>query len=366
MVSPLVERLGTISVDDSAHPVPDLVTPTVIRRGDRWLMIALALVDEQDASIVVLTSDDRQHWTVEGPLTFSGDGATVPEGRPFAPRIAVMTDLDTGEKHDVLFVTYPADGTVSDGSTETTGYVVGTLEGTVFHPSSPFQVLDHGHDFTRPRLVQGDRPVLSGLVGAFPTAPEGEGTWANCLSVPRFLSLRAGHLYQDVIGLPTAVRSYTDRAAVFTAQLEVTEEGDAGPGGSVTVDVKDDAGNVLVSVRHSGDKVTIERDGDVRTAPLADGDSDTLTVFVDGPVCEVFADGGLVSLTTALTGEGSFDRFSVAASGQAHVISAMESLGRQLQRRLAHLDDPEEQERLIREAVLADRDLEAGIDPGED
>ena len=47
----------------------------------------------------------------------------------------------------------------------------------------------------------------------------------------------------------------------------------------------------------------------------------------------------------------------------ARVLSAMESLGRRLQRRLAKLDSAEEQERLIAEAALADRDLAAGTGP---
>ncbi len=369
VVSPFVERLGPVDIDDSAYPVHDLATPSVVRRGDVWTMIALDLIDDVDARIVVLDSTDRQTWTVRGPLEFAGE--SVPQGRPYAPRLTSMTDHGTAEDKDVLFITYPDDSVDSVDSVadtadsreragETTGYIVGTLDGTTFHTSTNFQVLDHGHDFTRPRLVPGTRPVLSGLVGAFPHSGDGDepATWANCLSVPRFLSLREGHLYQDVIGLPTAVRSYTDRAAVYTAQLDVET-------GTATVDLLDKDGSVIVSVAHSGEQVSITRDGDTRVAPLADGDSDTLTIFVDGPVCEVFADGGLVSLTTALTGPRVFDRFSVTATGGARVLSAMESLGRQLQRQLAHLDDPAEQEKLIREAVLADRDLSAGIDPGE-
>lgn len=365
VVSPFVERLGAVDVDDSAFPVHNLATPSVVRRGEGWTMLALDLVDDEDARIVVLDSPDRQSWTVRGELTFVGE--SVPEGRPSAPRITLMTDLGTGQDRVVLFITYPddslavgTDGAAGTKSGETTGYIVGDLDGTTFRTATDFQVLDHGHDFTRPRLVHGTRPVLSGLVGAFPHSEDGDepATWANCLSVPRFLSLRDGHLYQDVIGLPTAVRSYTDRAAVYTAQLSVES-------GSATVDVLDTEGNVLLGITHSGEEVSVTRDGDTRSAPPADADSDTLTIFVDGPVCEVFADGGLVSLTTALTGPGSFDRFAVRATGGARVLSAMESLGRQLQRQLAHLDDPEEQEKLIREAVLADRDLAAGVDPGE-
>ena len=105
--------------------------------------------------------------------------------------------------------------------------------------------------------------------------------------------------------------------------------------------------------------------GDVRTAELADGDSDTLTILVDGPVCEVFADGGLVSLTSSLHGEAPFAKFRVDTAAGARVLSAMESLGRRLQRRLAQLDNPEEQERLIAEAALADRDLATELSGGD-
>lgn len=350
-----VERLGPVEVDDSAHRVTALVTPSVISHGDHWLMLALDLVDDTAADIVVLTSRDRQRWTVQGPLDIHGEvGAAVPEARPFAPRIVTMSDEVTGDRREILFITYPVDGG------ENAGYLVGTLDGCTFTAETGFQLFDHGHDFTRPRVVQGVQPVLVGLVGTFPgTDP---GTWANCLSVPRFLALRAGHLYQDIIGVPSAVRSYTDRAAVFTAQLDVTH-------GAVAVALLDDGDRVLATVRHSGDRVELERpdpDGQggvsVRTAELAGGDSDTLTVLIDGPVCEVFADGGLVSLTSAVSGKKPFARFQVDTTSGARVLSAMESLGRRLQRRLAQLDDPEEQERLIAEAALADRDLSSGID----
>jgi sucrose-6-phosphate hydrolase SacC (GH32 family) len=347
-----VRRLGPVDIDDSSHPVGPLVTPSVIPRDDGWLMIALSLDTDEDAHIVVLTSPDRQAWTVVGPLEFDGQ-ASVPAGRPFAPRIVPLTDITTDQDRDVLFITYPDD----DGS-ESAGYIVGALDGSRFEVSTPFQVFDHGHDFTRPRVTQSpgsDAPVIVGLVGTFPTTAEtSAGTWANCLSVPRYLTLDGGHLYQDVRGLPRAVSSFTDRGAVLTAQLDVSR-------GSVTVDVVDASGDVLLRVTHTGDRVTVTRGTDggeeTRGAALADADSDTLTVFIDGPVGEVFADGGLVSLTSALTTGRTIAGFRVDATDGARVLSSMESLGRSLQRRLASLDDPDEQERLIQEAVRADREL---------
>jgi len=164
------------------------------------------------------------------------------------------------------------------------------------------------------------------------------------------------------VGVPSAVRSFTDRAAVLTTQLDVTR-------GAVSVTLLDDNDAELGTVRHSGDRGEFSRNlpgaisPDIREAHLVDADSDTLTVLVDGPVCEIFADGGLVSLTSALDGPARFARFRVDTAGGAQVLSAMESLGRHLRRQLARLDNPEEQERLIAEAALADRDLAAGVDP---
>lgn len=360
-----VERLGPIDVDDSAYPVDALVSPSVFRRDTHWIMLALALVDDTAATIVVLSSTDRQQWIVRGPLDISGDD-DLPEGRPFAPRIVSMTDEASHQQRDVLFITYSFNDGASDNAREVAGYFIGTLNGTTFQVENGFQIFDHGHDFTRPRVAGGEKPVLLGLVGTFPG--NNPGTWANCLSLPRFLRLRSGHVYQDIVGVPAAVRSYTNRAAVITAQLDVSR-------GSVTVTLLDEADRELAAIRHSGDRVEVSRPlppsetsvseapAEICTALLGDSDSDTLTVLIDGSVCEVFADGGLVSLTSALSGNAPFARFRVDASGGARVLSAMESMGRQLQRQLAQLDSPEEQERLIAAAALADRDLAAGIDP---
>jgi beta-fructofuranosidase len=55
-----------------------------------------------------------------------------------------------------------------------------------------------------------------------------------------------------------------------------------------------------------------------------------------------------------------FAGFRVDAADGARVLTSMESLGRGLERRLAALDDPAEQERLIHEAARADGELRAG------
>ncbi|MBC2681924.1 GH32 C-terminal domain-containing protein [Corynebacterium anserum] len=343
-----VERLGPISIDDSAYPVSDLVTPSVVWHRDSWLMIALSLEGDTEAQIVKLRSQDRQNWTVKGALKIS-DHSGMPSGRPFAPRLISLNDASTGEPRDVLFITYPGE----DGeSHEVVGYLVGHLQDDHFEVTTPFTVFDYGHDYTRPRLAQASEPLIFGLVGAH---PDYEGQWANCLSSPRFLSLVDGHLYQDIVGTPRAVKGYSDRALIWTGQLDTTS-------GKVCVDALDSDGHRLVRVSHDATSVTLTRDdNDTVTAKLKESDSSTLTVFVDGPVCEVFADGGATSLTSAIPARVPVADVDVTVTGGAKIINSMVTVGQELLRSRAGLDSPEEQERFMAEALVADREVAEGL-----
>ena len=336
-----VERLGPIDIDDSAHSVQDLVAPNVLWHEGSWLMIALSLTGETDAEVVVLRSTDRQSWKVLGALEVSPE-AELPEGRPFAPRLVSLQDEATGKDHDVLFVTYPN----ADNSRESTGYVVGKLDGAKFAVTTPYTVLDFGHDFTRPRVISGDQPVMFGLVGAHPDFHE---QWANCLSSPRFLTLLNGHIFQDVVGASRAVKGYSDRALIWTSQLDCSQ-------GSVNVDILNKAGDRVTRITHDGSTVTLTRnEGDSVSAQLSESSSSTLTVFVDGPICEIFVDGGALSLTSAIPTDFKVDSLQAEVSGGAEIINSMLTVGQEIMRSSAGLDSPEDQERFIAEAIEADR-----------
>lgn len=342
---PHVERLGPITIDDSAYPVDALVTPSVIHDGDGGLlMIALSLEGTEDARIVVLRSTDRQNWRVEGPLELPD---SVPSDRPFAPRIFTMTDKSTEKKRTVLLLTYrDREGRFAPSDTEITGYLVGDLNGTRFDTTTEFTPVDYGHNFTRPRVMPYSTPVMFGLVG---TTPKAEELWANCLSAPRYLSLVNDVLHQDLIGAPRAVQAISDRALLWTGQLDAES-------GSVTVDITNTDDEVIASVVYTGEAVSVHRD-EVRTAPLPGADSDTLTIFVDGPVCEVFVDGGMVTLTSTIPANKPLAGVNVRPAGGAQILTSMITVGQELQRSLAGLDSPEAQEELIQQAMIADREI---------
>lgn len=354
VTDPRVKRLGPIDIDDSAHPVANLVTPCAIRHedptqpGTPWLMLALNLIGEHDAEILVLRSADRHHWRVLGPLSLP-DAANVRPGRPFAPRIITMKDSGSGVERDVVFITYPGG---AGESNEIAGYLVGNLQGAAFDVLSPYTPIDYGHDFTRPRLIPHTSPVMFGLVGAHPSL---EGQWANCLSAPRYLSLVDGVLFQDIIGAPEAVQRFSDYAFIWSGQLDAAQ-------GQVDIEVRDNSGQLVVAVSYREDAVTVTRLGvDSRTAPLTDADSDTLTIFVDGPVLEVFADGGATTLTSAIPAHSKIATVDVSTQGGAKILTSMQTHGQQLQRMHAGLHSPEDQEEFMAQAAAADRELAEGL-----
>lgn len=316
-LDPNVTRLGPITIDDEDFPLNQLVTPSVIKDESAklpWLMLALNLRGEDDADIAVLRSEDRQNWVSYGTIQFSGE-AGLPAGRPFAPRIVRMEDSETGELEHIIVITFPTE----DG--EVTGYVVGSLDGAEFTVKHPFTVLDYGYDFTRPRIIQHNPPIMLGLVGSDPTQ---DTNWANCLTSPRNLTLSNGKIFQDIIGAPRAVKHFSDHAVLWTAQLDAVH-------GAVEIVIEDHAEQPLVTITYDDSSLSVQRPGEAaRVAPLEEADSDSLTVFIDGSLCEVYADGGATTLTSSIQAAPLGD-IKATPSGGAKILGQLTAMGRELQ-----------------------------------
>ena len=309
-VSAAASRLGAV-VEDVAG-VSNFRSPCVVPDWDAdtdrddahdgWLMLAVS-GPETAPKPVVLTSGDGRDWTLEGILEFEGETGFDLDASLVAPRIVRLRDEVDGQIRDVLFVTLERDGK------DTAVYAVGELRGHTFRVDTPFTIVDHGHDFTRPRnttynLVETaklyERAYLYGFMtntdrAGDPTQEpnwDAEG-WANALTLPRRITLQGGRLYQvPAPGLPDAVDS-TDRARMWAGLCEVS------PGSSVVVEVLDGEGEPGVEITHSGDQIVLDRkDGSPASAELHDDDEDNITVIVDGATIEVYAGGGSVVMSS--------------------------------------------------------------------
>ncbi|MGP6173538.1 GH32 C-terminal domain-containing protein [Corynebacterium sp. A21] len=347
-LDPHVRRIGEVVGDRdgfnrfrSPCVVPDWITEEVRADGHRgWLMLAVA-GDQSLPNLVMLTSPDGRDWNTLGPLTFNGHTGLDPDLPLVSPRLIRLADEVDGEIYDILMVTIEHEGI------DISGYLVGRLRGAEFQVRTPFSRIDFGHDFTRPRVTnrtpgtvpEAERYLSTSLfglmngVGRFDDATthpslQQEG-WANCLSLPRILSLQNGLIYQTPPnGLPDQIPDSVS-AASWIGLCEIPS------GSSLRVELIDAAGNIAAVVTHQGDLLVLDRSmnphhaGDhMAQAPLAEGDSDSLSIFVDGSTVEVFADGGAIAMASRVYIEGGCREFNARIEGAGEIIRSYERFPR--------------------------------------
>lgn len=294
-----------------------------------WLMLAVTGSGEAPLP-VVLSSPDGRAWDFTGRLVFEGESGFDAASIAVGPRIFRLRDEVDGDIYDVLLIT------LESGGVDVSGYLVGTLRGATFDVKTPFTRVDHGHDFTRPRntnvtpgTVPEDeryhRSVLFGLLNGVGRQDDparhpslAAENWANVLSLPRVVTLQDGLLFQTPpAGLPDAV-SRTGGARSWTGLCEIPA------GGSLTATLIDADGRPAAVITHYGDQLVLDRSvnphhaGDpAARAVLAEGDTDSLSIFVDGSTVEVFADGGAVTMASRVYFDGGCSDIRVEVSGDA-------------------------------------------------
>ncbi|MGZ7496366.1 GH32 C-terminal domain-containing protein [Corynebacterium sp. ZY180755] len=346
-LDPQVQRRGTV-VDDShgggrytkfRSPcvVPDWKTETNRSDGHSgWIMLAVANADDTP-HLVILESEDGQEWEMAGELSFVGD--TGLNGSMLAaPRIIRLRDEVDGEIYDILIVT------IEHNDIDVSGYLVGRLVGTEFTVTSPFCRLDYGHDFTRPRNTnlpstgahdtqRYNFASLFGLMNGIGRKDRferhslswDEEGWANCLTLPRRLTLEGGRIFQrPITGLLDAVL-LSDAASMWIGVAEIPS------GEDVTITLRDSSNNVAAVITHRGDSIELDRsmnsrhEGDaVAVAPLAESDTDSLTIVVDGSTVEIYADGGQIAMASRVYFDGTCERYDVSYSDGAELLRADE------------------------------------------
>ncbi|GAB3696912.1 GH32 C-terminal domain-containing protein [Corynebacterium nasicanis] len=334
-----VRRTGDVVSDRDGHVrfrspcvVPDWESADDRHAGhEGWLMLCVTGSGEAPVP-VVLTSPDGRSWDFIGELSYAGDPGFDASAIVVGPRIIRLRDEVDGNIYDVLLIT------LEDAGVDISGYLVGTLRDAEFTVRTPFTRLDHGHDFTRPRntnVTPGTvkpakrylQSVIFGLLNGIGRQDDPvehlslttEG-WANCLSLPRVVTLQGARVFQTPpAGLPDAI-SQSAAARSWTGLCEIPA------GSSLTATLLDAAGHPAATVTHTGTQLIIDRSmnphhrGDpVAAADLAEGESDSLSLFVDGSTVEVFADGGAVTMASRVYIDGGCSEIRVEVSGAAEV-----------------------------------------------
>ncbi|WKD59506.1 GH32 C-terminal domain-containing protein [Corynebacterium caspium] len=354
-LEPSVQRLGPVVTNEQGvnFGLRDFRSPCVVRgwaddkarnAGHEGFLMLAVTGDTETPGLAILASADGHSWQVQGPLEFvgnSGIGENIHQ--VVSPRIARLRDEVDGQIYDVLIVTLEEKGI------DISGYLVGTLQGTKFVVSKPFERLDYGHDFTRPRGSADtsgpsyEGTVIMGLLNgvgrldnpANHLSMREEG-WANVLSLPRMVTLQGGRIYQTPMPKLVAEIANTQNARSYTAVVDIP------PGGEFVVELFDASANIAARLVHTGTHIHLDRSmnlhhqgSPVATAPVqgpgsGSGNSHSLTVIVDGSTVELFADGGAVAMASRVYFDGGCQKLVPTTKNGAKVENSFHRLARSL------------------------------------
>lgn len=320
---------------DAANPVldrgsADFRDPKVVRLpGGGWLMLAVEAVERR---VVFYASDDLRTWRETGSF-----GPLGPEGVVWeCPDLVRLPVEGTTERAWLLLLSTNPVGEDADPAGSAMHYVVGDLVDGVFTSGDGLRPLDHGRDCYAGVTFDsapGGAAVMLAWMGNWryahvvPTAP-----WRGAMSLPRALGLRriggALHLVQRPV-LPPAEAVEVSALAVephvvLDARWHPAASGIVrlrleGKADAAVEIVHDPAARTLSVSRTGGAAEALHPDfAGTRSAPLSGPVGGALTIVLDGPLLEVFADDGATVLSHLVTlGEGPV---TVSASAETAVV----------------------------------------------
>jgi len=300
----------------------DFRDPKVFRydgpAGRYWVMVAVEAVDRQ---VLLYRSDDLKAWTflsAYGPAGAVGGVWECPDLFPLA------VDGDPAEVRWVLLISLNPGGVAGGSGTQ---YVVGRFDGTTFTPDVPrgevgagelgtLDWLDHGRDcyagVTFHGLPDDERTLIAWMSNWEYAHDLTDGTWKGAMTTPRRLALvtcdgRPQLTARPILPAGRPVACDPDAGALplpRAARIDLRIEGD------VELEFSG-LGGPSVLLRCSPGEIVLDRSRVSGIHPafpsverMSVPDAAELTIVVDTTSIEVFAAGGLRTLTDLVPWQG--------------------------------------------------------------
>lgn len=299
--------------------------PQIIDEGDGYLMLLGAQRADETGCILAYRGTRLDSWEFVGELTFPGVDGIDSFGYMWeCPNLLRVPDEQTGAIRDVLIFCPQGVGPVGDGFVNifACGYMVGRLDGTVFHADGDFAELDRGFEFYAPQAFRvppgapAEAPILVGWIG---NASEDDQPslrdhgWVHMLSIPRTLTLRDGVLHQRPAVDPGPARALALQGAVVGADPVLIDELTGATSYWLTIEVEPGespwgltlagGGDSRVALTFRPGEMTVDRSatryphGGRRTLALDLPERVRVDLIHDRSVTEVFVDDGRVAFS---------------------------------------------------------------------
>lgn len=294
-----------------------------------YRMLIGAQRSDGTGAAVLYRSRDLRNWELEGEISFpQAGGAFDSFGYMWeCPNLVKLVDQETGTLRDVLVFCPQGIAPTKPGFENVFScvYVVGELMGTEFVGcDGTFTELDRGFEFYAPQvfarplsqLPTGADPAPALLLGWAGNAGEDDqpsiasGGWVHCMTSPRELVLRGGHLFQRPFlpGLPLQAAGWGGTTLQPGAPFSVPELADSRSwrlrlevGASAPWEIRL-GGEHGVNLRFTEDSLVVDRStsrypaSSARTVELATAPH-VVEVIHDRSITEVFVDDGRTVFT---------------------------------------------------------------------
>lgn len=276
--------------------------------GEYYLVLGSRGRDASHGRVMLYQSPDLLHWQLRGTIF---DITTVKE----TGTMLECPDFFHLGNQDILLCSpmgLPADGKAFLNFSQVC-YSVGQLDyGQPSFTGNDFQELDKGHNFYAAQTFEtpSHRRILIGWMSTFEEKPaEQMDGWAGLLTIPRQLTLRAGHLYNQPVDELRGLRVRTDfNGELFlngSHQLRTSDPQHSEFNfqftrpitGQFGWQLNDQQGALITLSYHDGELILYRRGQDgCRYADLPKGLLN-LQIIVDTSSVEIFVNSGWVSLT---------------------------------------------------------------------
>ncbi|MCJ8006497.1 glycoside hydrolase family 32 protein [Lederbergia wuyishanensis] len=182
---------------------PHFRDPKVWQHDNKWFMVIGAQTTSHDGTVVLFSSDDLEHWQLEGPL--AGKGISLPNHFGY---MWECPDFFSLNNTDILLVS-PQGLKTEPFKYENlfqSGYFIGewNMKSKSF-VHDEFNELDHGFDFYAPQTFedQTGRRILIAWMGMGDEQEQSHHSiksgWVHALTIPREIFIQDGSLYQKPV-----------------------------------------------------------------------------------------------------------------------------------------------------------------------
>ena len=277
--------------------------PFVVHDGTSWLMLIGAGLTDGTATALAYRSHDLERWTYDGPLVSRHRSSHEPLWTGAAWECPQLIRVDG---RWVLVVSVWEPGAAHDEAYAVGDLVDGRFVPETWHRLSAGRCHYAGSAFTD----ADDRP---GLIHWLRGLADVHGRWAGAHSVPHLVGVRGDRL---------VARPHPNLDAARTGATPVrnaTRIGSAGdlewtvtPGRPARLLVTDGQG-VIADLTSDGATITVLGGCEPGQIPLLGAD---VRVLLDGPVLEVFTDGGILGAQIRAPGPGT----TVSATGSGFAV----------------------------------------------